>query len=234
LEISDNTIDIHINNDFAFIHSCINGKINICKWLYELSKEEIDIHINNDILFFQNCSNANIEMFEWLVEIKKKPIYIRHFDDYLFKHHCDCVQNHRNGYYRYSRGFLTDDFPSHIKFCKLLVELCEDYYLKIENENIIEWKILNVYNDNKKMKKCINNVYVDKIEDFCTICKLDNHNEMINLGCIQNNKSYDHFYCVECFMKWYNENPKKCLYCMCDIDIKKANLLIIKTNDITL
>jgi len=36
-------VDIHVQNECAFIMSCARGQIDIAKWLYSL---EIDIHSN--------------------------------------------------------------------------------------------------------------------------------------------------------------------------------------------
>ena len=41
------------NNDYAFRYSCINGHIEIAKWLYSLGG--VDIHANNDDAFRYSC-----------------------------------------------------------------------------------------------------------------------------------------------------------------------------------
>lgn len=61
------THNFKINNlDNKFMYACLNGHIEVAKWLYELG---VDIHIENDIFFRSSCSSGQIEVAIWLYEL---------------------------------------------------------------------------------------------------------------------------------------------------------------------
>jgi TPR repeat protein len=89
----------------------------------------------------------------------------------------------------------------------------------ILNMKNLEKKIVEMKRD-KIMSKLTNLCGIEKIkyiigDNFqCQICKGD-YKIIINLNCCD---KYEHLYCQECLLKWYEENSLFCLLCMCPID----------------
>jgi hypothetical protein len=54
----------------------------------------------------------------------------------------------------------------------------------------------------------------------CIICK-DENIIIINTNCKYNNVDLEHYYCIECFNKWYITNELNCLICKQYLDIEK-------------
>lgn len=99
---SNETINIHADNEFIFRKVCLYAKPEIAKWLWEISKHSIDLHIEMDDAFlncFPTCDKWSTEMnalefvkhFEiakWLWEISNGSINIREQCEYAFRTCC--------------------------------------------------------------------------------------------------------------------------------------------------
>jgi Ankyrin repeats (3 copies) len=83
-------IDIHSWRDFAFQVSCINGRLNIAKWLVNISMgaDFINIHADCEYAFKFSCENGHIDVVQWLVNISKSPININVENEYAFRSSC--------------------------------------------------------------------------------------------------------------------------------------------------
>ena len=62
--------------------SCLNGHIEIAKWLYSFGG--VNIHANNDDAFRWSCDNGNIEIAKWLYSLGGVNIHAN--NDYVFKY----------------------------------------------------------------------------------------------------------------------------------------------------
>lgn len=180
----------------AFTRCCLNGYIDYAKWLWNLSKENnrpIDIHANNEDLFKFCCMFNNINMAQWLYKLSleiNSPIDIRAGNDEAFIHSA------RNKYMPIANWLCT---------------LCPDYYFDkdgIERIRKSIYDILENKNNIDELKKYLTIIPVSN-KLICLICH-NNHDKIISLGC---DAKYEHYYCIDCFCKWYAQNQKKCLIC---------------------
>jgi ankyrin repeat protein len=60
-------VDIHAMDDFAFRKACMNGHIEIARWLVSLGG--VDIHEEYDDAFRMACRNGHMEIARWLVSL---------------------------------------------------------------------------------------------------------------------------------------------------------------------
>lgn len=66
--------------------------------------------------------------------------------------------------------------------------------------------------------------------DVCSICRcVDDIDKFIDLKCRgREDHCYHHYYCINCFERWYRTNTKKCLLCTQPIHIQSAELIVLK------
>jgi hypothetical protein len=111
--------------------------------------------------------------------------------------------------------------------------LCDKYYVEIENNKIVNYKIINIYDkilnhalndDLENLKKFVKCEISNNNNKMCIICKLEDEKYVINLKCNLNSKEYEHYYCINCFCNWYRSNNKNCLYCFCEFDLENISL----------
>jgi len=141
---NNETINIHKENEEAFRWSCECGQIEVVKWLFEISKENgeiINIHANDEYAFRWSCYNGCLEIAKWLIKISKKNneiINIHANDEFTFRESC---------------------IIGNIEVAKWLCDLCDEYYVEIENNRIVKYRITNVYDkyleENKGIRKVI-------------------------------------------------------------------------------
>ena len=158
---------------------------------------------NINDLFEKSCIKGYLITSKWLYQLgldTNNPINIHAGNEVAFRWSC------RNGY---------------VEIAKWLVSINDqnNYYLKIEDDKIIDWKIINIIdkaldeinnNDYNKAYKLldINNEKNIKAINNCLICK-SKEEEMIDIDC-----GYDHYYCLECLLLSVNVKQEyKCLYC---------------------
>ena len=104
--------------------SCYNGHLEVAKWLINLeNKPDINYNCDNDsdTIFIQACENNRFEIVKWLYSLEDKP-NIRKNNDQVFKFVC---------------------VYKNIEIAKWSCTLCDDYYIEIKDEKIVNWEIKN-------------------------------------------------------------------------------------------
>jgi len=64
-------VDVHENNEEVFRVSCMNGHLEVAKWLYGLDGK-INIHYNNEEAFIDGCYSGDLEVVKWLYGLDGK------------------------------------------------------------------------------------------------------------------------------------------------------------------
>jgi hypothetical protein len=80
----DGVVDIHAENDSAFLEACRNGHLTTAQWLYSLG--DIDIHFRNDLPFQAACGHGHLSIAQWLCNLG--GIDIHRQDDSAFRYAC--------------------------------------------------------------------------------------------------------------------------------------------------
>lgn len=86
------------DSEIGFKWSCLNGHIDVCKWLYSMSiqmKDPINIHTCNEYPFRWSCTKGHIDVSKWLFDLSIKmdsPINIHADNEYPFR--WSCSENH--------------------------------------------------------------------------------------------------------------------------------------------
>ena len=193
-------IYIHANNDYAFRESCSEGRIDVAKWLYSLSDVNDDAY---DIAFKWCCRCDQLEVAKWLYSLN----YINvHAED-------DCA-------------FRWSYYYGKIEVAIWLTEICSDYELIIENNQIKSYKIITIKDKIKdksqdEIIKILNIKTSDEqISEQCIIC-LDDANLKLH-------DNHNHFMCFDCMIEWYinNDNQLKCQLCKTYINYQNMILFI--------
>jgi len=78
-------IDIHYNNESAFIYAVSELKFEVIKWIYYISimdEKLIDINIDNNFPFIYSCQYGRLDICKWLYLISNnsinKKLYLEH------------------------------------------------------------------------------------------------------------------------------------------------------------
>ena len=64
--------DIHGFEESVFRYSCMYGRLEAAKWLYQLGVETnspINIHAHNEYAFRNSCSNGYLDVAKWLYQL---------------------------------------------------------------------------------------------------------------------------------------------------------------------
>src|SRR5437762_1626121 len=91
-------INIHANDEFAFIYSCENGHLHIAQWLIN-TYNDIEIHANHEQAFRWCCSYGHLHIAQWLISLVSltnlvnfvntcDDINIHIHDEYAFRMSC--------------------------------------------------------------------------------------------------------------------------------------------------
>ncbi len=221
-------INIHENNDLAFILSCEHGQMEIAKWLYSLGG--VNIHIYSDHPFITSCRNGHLEVAKWLYTLGN--IDIHSYDDYAFE--LSCEKGHLEvAKWLYGLGDIdihtyNDEIfklccvKEQIEIVKWLCTLCGDYKIEIVDNKITKFNITNSLEDVDGIKnydKIIDkmNIKINHNKEECSIC-FDTDRRNIQSVC-------KHNFCVECIFEWIYVNKKNtCPYC-------RQQLIICKNDD---
>ena len=134
-KLCDNDIDniLEYESYDFFELACTYDKLEIAQWL----QSKYDYEDLTDAFESSIVAN-NINIVEWMLSLHSEKIDIRNSNDYAFKTACD---NDRIQIFFYG---------SRTKIAQLLTTICKDYYVEIENNEIISYKIkkddvLNTY-----------------------------------------------------------------------------------------
>ena len=97
-----------------FIKNCVDGNLKRAKMFYSLCSVSI-----NDA-FCKSCENGHLDVAKWLYSLGNINIHMA--DEYAFRASC------QNG---------------HLDVAKWLASIYKMYSITIQNNKIIEWKILS-------------------------------------------------------------------------------------------
>ena len=202
----------------AFFRVCFDNNITVAKWLWQLGIDEdtiIDIYAENLLVYHNSCMNGPLEIVVWLIQISI-PYSL-------------CIQT----------GFIYSSECGQLEIAKWLYQYSKDNNLSIdihvENNRAFERSYKNGYYEITKWLCSISdkykfhqflfkqigintNFHKNKLElssDNCVICKskiIDISDiNFVELPCTE--KYTNHIYCLECFVRWYTTNIKKCCIC---------------------
>lgn len=194
--------------NWGFGDACSRGRLEVAKWLYKICKN-MDIPMNNlSVTFRVTCSRGHLEVAKWLYEIE--PNILDYDTGFTFilvcKHyrHLELVKWLYNLRPNECECIIENEFE---KVCEEDLELAKwfhqlnpsKYYIKIENNRILDYKIIKTIEYKHEICK--------ERKEECVICydKL----EEINTDC-------GHSFCTDCIKKWYKNNGRinaKCPYC---------------------
>jgi len=171
-----------------FVELCCSEELIKAQEYY--ANNDIDIHSLNDRVFRLSCHSGNLEIVQWIYSLGGVNIHAD--DDYVFK--WSCVHNHLNVI-----GWLQT--------------LCDDYYVVIVGDIVIEYKIKNTMVElieNKEYDKIFGKLGIqmkEDVDDICGICLDHKIVKPITTDC-------NHTFCADCILEWkYVHNKDKCPYC---------------------
>ncbi len=79
-KMSNESINLHKENDRIFRTCCKSGYLDIVKWLWEISNGKIDLHVDNDYGFIVSCLNAHADVSRWLCDLYLDERYLMKID----------------------------------------------------------------------------------------------------------------------------------------------------------
>ena len=163
--------------DKNFLFNILNYEYyDLVKWLYNVIPDVFNFLTNEELYnIFDKLLQTNFDMAKWFIEkFPNIPLFLNR--NYLFIKLC------QNNEIKYAE--LLSNIKPHI------------YFLKILDNQIIHYEILQVLDIKKKENKKYN------IE--CYICYENISN--VKTSC-------NHFYCLSCLELHYSINDVKCPYC---------------------
>lgn len=137
-------IDIHYDDDEAFMWGCWKGDMEIIQFVYDISQNEnspINMHLQYEYAFRWNCDNNRLDIVKWLYEICLKnnsPVDIHINNETIFIKSC---------------------INGNLDMVKWL------YHISIEEHNIIN---IHANNDEAFIESCKNKKY-DLARWLCTL-----------------------------------------------------------------
>ncbi len=117
-------IDIHKKHDMMLCYACLGGHIDVVKFILEYTKNETTEIRITDELFVWPCATGKLEIVKLLLDEFGENINIHAGNDAGFEIACS------NG---------------HSELALFLASLCSYYYVKVENEQIVEWKVKDLF-----------------------------------------------------------------------------------------
>ena len=177
-----------LDHYISLLYACIHGNLSRAKYLYSLG--DIDIHSDNDYVFVHACKYGHLEIVKWLYSLGN--VYIHTKNDLAFRLSC------RFG---------------HISVAEWLASICDEYLVVIQNNKIIEWKILDIidlYIKNKEFTKIIPIINIKKEQHHleecgCSICYDNKLVLTIKIVC-------GHIFCIIC-LKTVKDKNGSCPMC---------------------
>ena len=171
-----------IGKNDMFLIACENGHFYDAEWLYSLGN--IDIHAKNEYAFRKSCQNGHLDVAKWLYFLGN--IYIHANNDEAFRSSCK---------------------NKHIEVAIWLASICDEYFVVVDNNRIMEWKILDIielYIKNKEFIKIIPIINIKKeqhnpLNIKCPVCYDKTLKLTIKIKC-------EHIFCIACINTIKNQN----------------------------
>ena len=188
-----------------FIVSCEHGQLEIAQWIRSI-KDNLDVHSNSDEAFRLSCTYGHILVAQWLWLLGDIDVHV-----YMDESFCWSCTN------------------EHTELSIWLYSLSDNYRLKIDNNSIVEWKILNKKENlldkikTNQFDKVINILKINKVintcNEICTICMSNDCANMVKLNC-------NHYYCLESITNWFAFTNFNCIcpYCQKPVDWKQCKV----------
>jgi len=165
-------IDIHINNDEAFILSCESGYLEIAKWLVSLGG--VDVHFNNNEAFRLSYLNGYLEIVKWLYSLGGVDIHAENDDAFrrscvfgykeiakwlvslggidihaennrVFRLVCECRRKKMVKWFLFKLGFLNNPIIEQYPICKEIIYDKMIYNIYNRKKNLFNGYIQNGY-----------------------------------------------------------------------------------------
>ena len=198
-EYNSNLLYILSKNTELCLPICIiHGYNNILEWLNQNIKINIDF-ITNDIIYIL-CDKQYINTLNWLYENTKINIkeIIRSDNDYIFKDMCNL---------------------SNIVTIRFLIDKYDIYNYKIEDDIIIPIikDTPEYYFENEEFDKLLDLYKIKNVKKYKENCSVCYNISQIKTQC-------NHYYCINCILKWYIYKSKSCPYCRSTIKLDMCNI----------
>lgn len=191
----DQDINIHAENEDAFISSCEGGHLEISQWLWNLN-QNINIHVENELAFRHACLNDHLDTVKWLWQLGNIDIHAE--EDTAFRYACEegnleiakwLSQLDQNIDIRaYNEGFRFACENDNLEMAKWLWQSCKNIDLHADDEyaftTACEWNKLQV----AQWLSTLCDNYVVVINDGKITKWLIRNENYIILELIENNK----------------------------------------------
>jgi hypothetical protein len=181
-------MDLIDHIDLEFLELCCHGVLTKVQEHY--ANNDIDIHNLNDRYFRLSCYAGKLEIAKWIYSFGEVNIHAE--DDYAFRWSC-------------TRGNLD--------VIEWLQTLCDDYYVVLVGDMVIEYKIKNTMVElieKKEYDKIFGKLGIqmkEDIDDTCGICLDNKIVKPITTNC-------NHTFCADCILEWkYIYKKDKCPFC---------------------
>ena len=198
LEYQTNLLSILISNNIVFENIISYGKFNILEWL-----DEQNININLDKYITINtiytiCHKQYINTLKWIVKKKDITTIIRYNNDMIFKHMCEFYN---------------------IIIIRYLIDIYNFYSFKMDGDNVIPLikDTPEYYFENKEFDKLLDLYKIKNVKTYKENCSVCYNISEIKTQC-------NHYYCINCILKWYIYKSKSCPYCRSTIKLDMCNI----------
>jgi len=118
VELVNNGVNIHANNEYGFQLACYNGHLEVIKYLME-QEDKPNIHAYNETGFRWACENGRLEVVKYLMEQDDKP----------------------NIHAGNEEGFQSACYNGHLEAVRYLVTICDEYEIVMNDGKLISWKV---------------------------------------------------------------------------------------------
>lgn len=204
------TINIAVDDNYAFLSACEEGHLKVAQWLYELNHKQVYPPNNKfDNTFVLACTGGHLEMAKWLFEISKNDNYP--LESYLsLCNETDLIETCRWG---------------HIDIVEWLLEVRTNINISANDEDPFRTACYGGYLDIAKLllsKKPDINISILNDWAYRNCCK-NNKVEVLKWLCTLNPFRYEHYFDID--------NNKNIWYILKNCDENMLLLLYALTNN---